>query len=138
MTTHSLSAQQNQLNDDQIHLWYDGPMLFSMAAPAGGQWLFAGLPDEAGRFPFLVAHLSDQALRQALDSEITLQAAFRGAQAHFLVRDFDAPDAQLEPLEAVPQQWLPGDTYLDFHKHIALQRQRAAAARGEDPDTTTT
>ncbi|KVP17373.1 hypothetical protein [Burkholderia ubonensis] len=91
--------------------YYDGPQLFWL--PCEGRKLLAvGLPDEAGHWPFLVGELTEDQAQALEGNRITLRAVFLSAWAKWVMRDYDAETLVLEPLDAIPDVWLPGDVLL--------------------------
>ncbi|KVP75549.1 hypothetical protein WJ96_07535 [Burkholderia ubonensis] len=91
--------------------YYDGPQLFWL--PCDGRRLLAvGLPDEAGHWPFLVVELTEDQAQAVEGNRITMRAVFLAASAKWVMRDYDAETLVLEPLEVIPEDWLPGDVLL--------------------------
>ena len=91
--------------------YYDGPQLFWL--PAEGRRLLAvGLPDDAGRYPFLVVEMTEAQAQAVAGNRITLRAACLAGTAKWVMRDYDADVLVLEPLDAIPEAWLPGDVLL--------------------------
>lgn len=94
-----------------VLMYYDGPLLLWLPVP-GRHLLAAALDDGAGVWPFLVADLTEEAAAAVMDNTLTLEKAFTGAKACYLLRDYGAPIMQFELLDVIPQDWLPGDEFL--------------------------
>jgi hypothetical protein len=93
-----------------VLVYYDGPQLFWLPCP-DRRLLAFGLPN-GGRWPFLVVELTDDQAAAVESNQLTLRAACLAAAAKWLMPDYDAADLMLEPLAALPDDWLPGDVTL--------------------------
>jgi hypothetical protein len=91
--------------------YYDGPLLFWLPVE-GRRLLSVALPDEAGRWPFLVVEVTDEQALALESNQLTLRAAVLAAGEKWHLRDYDAETLVLEPLDSVPEAWLPGDVML--------------------------
>jgi hypothetical protein len=91
--------------------YYDGPLLFWL--PCEERRLLAvALPDDAGRWPFLVVELTEEQAQAVEGNRVTLRAVCLAGRAQWVMRDYDAASLTFEPLEAIPEEWLPGDVLL--------------------------
>jgi hypothetical protein len=94
-----------------VLFYYDGPQLFWL--PCEGRRLLAvGLPDEVGHWPFLVVELTEEQAQAVEGNRLTLRAACLTGKAQWLMRSYDADPLVLEPLDGIPEEWLPGDLML--------------------------
>lgn len=94
-----------------VLFYYDGPLLFWL--PVEGRRLLAvALPDDAGHWPFLVVETTNEQALALEENRLTLQAAVLAAEAKWHLRDFGAETLALEPLDTIPEAWLPGDVML--------------------------
>jgi hypothetical protein len=103
-----IAHAQRPFSGDTVLLYYDGPLLFTIPNEDGSHYLFAGLEPEAGVWPFVVAHLSVEQYKEFYEFRLTVANAFLQSPS-YLVRDYGDEKIILEPLERVPQNWLPGD-----------------------------
>ena len=109
--TLAIPSDQRPFCGPQVLCYYDGPLLFWL--PCDGRRLLAvALPDDAGRWPFLVVELTDEQAQAVEGNRITMRCACLSAMAQWVMRDYDADSLVLEPLAVIPEQWLPGDVLL--------------------------
>jgi hypothetical protein len=94
-----------------VLMFYDGPQIFWLPHDSR-QLLAIGLPGDAGQWPFLVVELTAEQARTLQSDETTLQAACMAACSKWVMRDYGADALELEPLSAIPADWLPGDVPL--------------------------
>jgi hypothetical protein len=94
-----------------VLFYYDGPLLFWL--PCDGRRLLAvALPDDAGRWPFLVVELTEEQAQAVEGNRVTMRAACLAGKAQWVMRDYDNASLVLEPLDVIPEEWLPGDVLL--------------------------
>lgn len=107
----ALSHDKRPFCGPDVLAYYDGPQLFWL--PCDGQRMLAArLPDEAGPGPFLVVALTEDQALAVLGNRITLRSVFLAASVMWVIRDYDADALVLEPIDVVPEYWLPGDVLL--------------------------
>jgi len=107
----ALAHDQRPFGGPDVLVYYDGPRLFWL--PCDGRRLLAfSIPEEAGRWPFLVVELSEPVATGMLENRVTVQAACQAALAQWVLRDYDAEVLSLEPLPAIPADWMPGNVML--------------------------
>jgi hypothetical protein len=100
-----LPKEQRPFDQDAVLMYYDGPMLFWLPVP-GKRMLAIALPDDAGRWPFLVSELREATVVALQSQESDLrQAVLSGI--NFLLTNYGADVLMLEPLTEVPEDWLP-------------------------------
>lgn len=102
-----------------VLMFYDGPVLMTLASPKHGEFLAVALSAEEGmKWPFLLAPITpDQAaaVRAGLDARKPCEPAHRGIRQHFLeaervylLRDYGARDLVGHLLtKPIPEDWLP-------------------------------
>jgi hypothetical protein len=109
----ALAHDQRPFGGMDVLVYYDGPQLFWL--PFNGRRLLAlSLPNDAGKWPFLVVELTDTQAQDLEGNRLTVRAACLAAQARWVMRDYDAQPLVLEPLDTVPADWLPGDVLLNM------------------------
>jgi hypothetical protein len=107
----ALPSHLRPLFGTDVLLYYDGPQLFWLPCP-GRRLLALALPS-GGRWPFLVVELSGAQATALEANQLTLRAACLAAPCKWLMPDYDAAELVLQPLGAVPEDWLPGDVMLN-------------------------
>jgi hypothetical protein len=105
-----LEPSARPFSGPEVLAYYDGPLLFWLPHPVF-RLLAVALPGDAGHWPFLIVHVSESDAQALEANKLTLRRAVLGAEAHYLLRDYDAPSLLLEPMlpEQLPEAWLPGD-----------------------------
>ncbi len=98
---------------EETLLYYDGPLLFWL--PVEGRHLLAValFEEDDAAWPFLVSELSAETAAALKANELTLQRAVLDALAWYFLADYDAEVLDFEPVQQVPEDWLPGDVTLD-------------------------
>ncbi len=106
------------LKGDEL-MYYNGPLLFFMTLGADGNRVMCVALEEVGStFPHLVVEVRPEQETRLLRSLVTLQqlclecVAPQGLGAYFLV-DSESDVWELQPLASIPEEYLPGDVYLD-------------------------
>lgn len=100
-------------------MYYNGPLLFFMTlGDDGNRVMCVALPEVGKVFPHLVVEVRPEQEIRLLRSLVTLRklclecVAPQGLGAYFLV-DSESDVWELQPLASIPQEYLPGDNYLD-------------------------
>jgi hypothetical protein len=107
----AIPHDQRPFCGSEVLFYYDGPQLFWL--PCEGRRLLAvALPDEAGHWPFLVVELTEEQAQAVEGNRVTMRAVCLAGKAQWVMRDYDADSLALEPLEVIPEEWLPGDVLL--------------------------
>jgi hypothetical protein len=94
-----------------VLFYYDGPLLFWMPCE-GRRLLTVALPDEVGPWPFLVVEMTEEAAQALEGNRLTLRAAVLAGMTRWLLTDYGAEILEFQPLQAIPEDWLPGDVCL--------------------------
>jgi hypothetical protein len=115
----ALNPDQRPFGGADVLVYYDGPQLFWLPCP-GRRLLAFALPD-GGKWPFLVVELTESDAAALAANRLTLRAACLGAAAKWLMPDYDAAELVLEPLGALPADWLPGDVMLSLGSEAPCQ-----------------
>jgi hypothetical protein len=109
--TLELNVAHRPFGPDEVLLYYDGPVLMWLDTPQE-RYLAVSLPDDGGRWPFLLVGLSSKEQQQLESGALTLRRAYTNAVAVWLLPDYDAEVLLAHRLEEVPEHWLPGDVGL--------------------------
>lgn len=107
----SIPHDKRPFSGMDVLFYYDGPLLFWMPCE-GRRLLTLALPDEVGPWPFVVVEVSEEAAQGLEDNRLTLRAVVLGGSARWVLYDYGAETLALEPLESIPEDWLPGDVCL--------------------------
>lgn len=106
-----LELTHRPFGPDEVLVFYDGPQLMWLTGMAT-RYLAVALPEDAGRWPFLLVALAESA-QQSLDAgSMTLRQAFTTCGAVWLLPDYDAEVLVAHRMHHVPEDWLPGDVPL--------------------------
>ena len=127
----ALPRDQRPYSGMEVLMYYDGPLLFWLPSPQPQRRLLAvALFDIDGMaWPFLVADMGEAAATDLMENRLTLQAAVLTAPRAYLLRDYGADVLQLERLDAIPEDWLPGDAYLDIDATESVGRSDATRSK---------
>lgn len=74
--------------------------------------LAVALPEDAGKWPFLIAEVTPGVAQALRDNAITLRRAVVEAVRWFLLPDYDADNLAPQHLLGMPEEWMPGDVPL--------------------------
>jgi hypothetical protein len=106
-----LNVEHRPFGPDEVLLYYDGPVLMWLDTPQG-RYLAVSLPDDGGRWPFLVVELNSAEQQKLESGALTLRHAYTNAEAVWLLPDYDAEVLVAHRLDEIPEHWLPGDVGL--------------------------
>ena len=106
-----LSLERRPFAGEGVLCYYNGPMLMWLDSGMD-RYLAVALDDSAGPWPFLLARLDADAQEDLLAGRMTLRDAFTGRWPRLLLRDYGAPSLVVEPVDDVPEDWMPGDVCL--------------------------
>ena len=106
-----IPKEQRPFLPENVLIYYDGPQLFWLPVP-DRYFLAVALPDSAGPWPFLVAELTEDRATLLKSRGITLDTAYKEANALWLMADYGADSLILEPVLYIATDWLPGDVLL--------------------------
>lgn len=109
--TLELNVEQRPTGPAEVLIYYDGPALMWLDTPHQ-RYLAVALPDDAGRWPFLLVGLSAAEQQQVESGTLTLRCAYTNAEAVWLLPDYDADVLTAHRIENLPEHWLPGDVGL--------------------------
>lgn len=96
---------------DEVLYFYDGPVMMWLET-AQARYLAVALPEDAGRWPFLLVELDPAAQGAVTSGALTARQAYTGTWPLYLVEDYgDLDDSPVKArrLSVVPESWLPGD-----------------------------
>ena len=110
-TTLAIPPEQRPFCDEAVLVYYDGPQVFWLPCP-GRRLLAFSVPNSAGPDPFLVIEVTESQAHALISNQLTVRGICLAAQGAWLMPDYGADTLVLEPLEAIPSEWLPGDVML--------------------------
>jgi hypothetical protein len=106
-----LELEHRPIGPDEVLLYYDGPQLMWLKT-ASSRYLAVALPQDAGRWPFLLVALTDTAQHALETGALSLRRAFTENGPVWVLPDYDAEVLRAHRIHPVPGDWLPGDVPL--------------------------
>lgn len=109
--TLELNLKHRPIGPDEVLIYYDGPVLMWLDT-LQARYLAVSLPDDGGRWPFLLVELNADEQLRLESGELTLRRAYTNAKSVWLLPDYDAEVLIAHPVENLPEHWMPGDVGL--------------------------
>lgn len=110
-----LPHAQRPYFDEGVLLFYDGPLIFWLPHPSRRLLAFA-VPLQEQQYPCLVVEVTDAQAEAFLSNQLSLQRLCLEANQAWHLPDYGAGELILEPLSAIPADWLPGDVMLKLEE----------------------